>query len=163
MQVLHRGFVHSGEIGKPSVIIAVQGNLSEAALRVVPKQAIVLKAGNNTGLRSALACPRLESFLGVETAEEFCALAPAGNGILKSMPNHLFIGPDVFLIANGTKITSSSHLALRIIEQFCDDPEDDHQGNESRLDEAGAAESIIAFFVGVHEESLGAGGSGGAS
>ena len=103
MQVLHRGFVHSGEIGEPSVIIAVQGNLSEAALRVIPKQAIVLKAGNNTGLRSAPACPTLESFLGVETAEEFCALAPAGNGILKSMPNHIFIGPDAFFFQTGLK------------------------------------------------------------
>ena len=96
MHVLHHGFTHSTELGGPMDIIAVHGNLSEAALKVIPKNIIVTKAGNTAGQRSSVECPMLDR---ITTADEFRNLAPARNGILKKKPNHIFIGPETFYLA----------------------------------------------------------------
>ena len=118
MQVLHHGFTHSAELGGPMEIVAVHGNLSEAALKVIPKDTIVMQAGNNTGRRSSVECPTMDSILGTKTAEEFCSLAPAKNGILKQKTNHIFIGPDTFFLTKGAKQIRSSELAALIIDKF---------------------------------------------
>jgi hypothetical protein len=146
MQVLHHGFTHSAELGGPMDIIAVQGNLSEAALRVIPKNPIVMKAGNTAGRRSSVECPTLESMLGTTTADEFRNLEPARNGILKKKPNHIFIGPETFFLAQGAKMMRAGDLATLIIDKFSVDADDDDQVAEAKLDEAGTAELLLAFL-----------------
>jgi hypothetical protein len=127
MQVLHHGFTHSAELGGPMDIVAVHGNLSEAALKVIPKDTIVMQAGNNTKRRSSVECPTMDSILGTKSAEEFRSLAPAKNGILKQKPNHIFIGPDTFFLTKGAKQVRSSELAALIIDKFTIDADDDDQ------------------------------------
>lgn len=146
MQVLHHGFTHAGELGGSADILAVNGNLSEAAIKVIPKETAVQVLGNNTGRRSGTECPTLESILAVNTAGEFTALAPNGNVILKLKPNHLFIGPEIFELAKGAKQIRSSDLAMLIIEKFKADDDDDDQVNTARLDEAGENELLLAFL-----------------
>ena len=146
MQVLHHGFTHSAELGGPMDIVAVHGNLSEAALKVIPSDTIAIQAGNKTGRRSALECPMMESILGTRTAEEFVALEPEKNGILKKKPNHIFIGPDIFYLAQGAKIVRSGELAALIIDKFTIDADDDDQVAQAKLDEAGTTEFLLAFL-----------------
>jgi hypothetical protein len=146
MQVLHHGFTHSTELGAgPMDIIAVQGNLSQAALKVIPKNIIVTKAGNTAGRRSSVECPTLESMLGTTTADEYRNLAPARNGILKKKPNHIFTGPETFL-AKGAKMVRAGDLAALIIDKFTVDADDDDQVAQAKLDEAGTAELLLAFL-----------------
>ena len=146
MQVLHHGFTHSAELGGPMEIVAVHGNLSEAALKVIPKDTIVMQAGNNTGRRSSVECPTMDSILETKTAEEFRSLAPAKNGILKQKPNHIFIGPDTFFLTKGAKQIRSSELAALIIDKFTIDADDDDQVAQAKLDEAGTAELLLSFL-----------------
>jgi len=147
MQVLHHGFTHSAELGGPMDIVAVHGNLSEASLKVIPKDTIVMQAGNNTGRRrSAIECPTMDSILGTTTAEEFRALAPAKNEILRQKPNHIFIGPDTFFLTKGAKQVRSSELAALIIDRFTIDADDDDQVAQAKLDEAGTAELLLSFL-----------------
>ena len=147
MQVLHHGFAHAGELGGESVILAVNGNLSEAALRTVPKDKVVEQMGSNTGRRSfSIECPSLESLIGVDTAEEFSELEAEGNVILKNKPNHVFIGPDTFFFTKGAKTTRAGTLAMHIADRFREDPDDDDQVNTARLAEAKEAELLLAIL-----------------
>ena len=41
MQVLHHGFAHAGDLGEESVILVVNGNLSEPAIKVLSKHSTV--------------------------------------------------------------------------------------------------------------------------
>jgi hypothetical protein len=121
MQILHHGFlVHVGELGGQSVLLAVNGNLSEAVLKVIVKESAVTQVGNITRRRAtAPECPSLDDFLGVGTAEEFNELEPtAGNGILHQKPNHLFIGPGTFNMANGARQIRANKLAMLVIYKF---------------------------------------------
>ena len=146
MQVLHHGFTHAGELGDEPDIVATYGNLSEAALKVIPVNATVALLGNNAGRRSAVDCPTLEDFLGATTADEFVALEPAGNGILKQKPNHILIGPETFRLTRGEKLTPAKDLAIALLDKFKADDEDDDQVNEARLEEALEAEFLLAIL-----------------
>ena len=52
MHVFHHGFTHTSELRGAADILAVNGNLSEAAIKVIPKERAVQILGNNTGRRS---------------------------------------------------------------------------------------------------------------
>jgi hypothetical protein len=148
MQILHHGFVHAGELGGESVLLAVNGNLSEAALEVIPKEASVTQVGNITRRRAtAPECPSLDDFLGVGTAEEFNRLEPtAGYGILRQKPNHLFIGPNTFNMANGARQICANKLAMLVIDKFRADADDNDQANLARIDEAGEWALLLALL-----------------
>ena len=148
MQILHHGFVHAGELGGESVLLAVNGNLSEAALKVIPKEAAVTQVGNiNRRRATAPECPSLDDFLGVRTAEEFNELEPtAGNGILRQKPNHLFIGPETFSMAKGARQIRSNQLAMLLIDKFRAEADDDDQANLARMDEAKEGELLLALL-----------------
>ena len=139
MQILHHGFVHAGELGGESVLLAVNGNLSEAALKVIPKEAAVTQVGNiNRRRATAPECPSLDDFLGVRTAEEFNELEPtAGNGILR---------PETFSMAKGARQIRSNQLAMLLIDKFRAEADDDDQANLARMDEAKEGELLLALL-----------------
>ncbi len=107
MQVFKHGFTHAGELRDKHNILATYGNLSEAALKVIPMNATVLLLGNNAGRRSVVDCSTSEDFLGANTADEFVALEPAGNGILKQKNEPYFDRPCNLPSYQGQK---NSHL-----------------------------------------------------
>jgi hypothetical protein len=146
MQILHHGFTYAGELGDEPDIVAIYGNLSEAALKVIPVNATVALQGNNAGRRSAVDCPTLEDFLGATTPDEFVALEPAGNGILEQKPNHILVGPEIFRLTKGEKLPAAKDLALAILNKFKADDDDDDQVNEARREEAQEAEFLLAML-----------------
>ena len=154
MQVIHHGFAHATEMGGTMDIIAVHGNLSEAALKVIPKKSLVMKTGNNTGRRSSIDCPTLTSMLESTTPDEFRTLEPERNAILKKKPNHIFIGPETFYLAKGAKMVRSGELAALIIDKFTIDADDDDQVAQAKLEEARTTELLLAILWASEQDLL---------
>ena len=149
MHVLHHGFSCNTESGFS--LIFVQGNLSECSyFKVLPtKEATDQIKSPAEGRRnnSTLNCPLLATMRDVTTADEFAALEPQGNVILRKKPNHILIPPVLFLQIDGASDIRSKELAITILDVLRFDPDEDDDEEAARKDaEAQDFELLLAIL-----------------
>ena len=135
------------------------GNLSDCAtVKAVPRKGAVEQIGlvqTARGRRGAilkLTCPNLDSMMETQSGLEFSNLDEEGNEILQDMPNHVMVNPDIYDVAEGEKTIQAAKLAGDIIKWLKVDESDDEDVAELKRNEAGAAETVLAFLWAVANE-----------
>ena len=149
MHVLHHGFGCNTESGFS--LIFVQGNLSDCSyFKVLPtKEATdqIKSAMEGRRNNSTINCPLLTTMRNAMTADEFAALEPQGNVILRKKPNHLLIPPVLFLQMDGASDIRSKDLAITIINVLRVDPDEDDDEEAARKEtEAQEFELLLAIL-----------------
>ena len=136
MHVLHHGFGCNTESGFS--LIFVQGNLSDCSyFKVLPtKEATdqIKSAMEGRRNNSTINCPLLTTMRNAMTADEFAALEPQGNVILRKKPNHMLIPPVIFLQLDGASEVRSKDLAITILNVIRSDPDEDDDEEAARKD-----------------------------
>ena len=149
MHVLHHGFGCNTESGFS--LIFVQGNLSDCSyFKSLPtKEATDQIKSSTEGRRnnSTINCPLLETMRNATTADDFAALEPQGNVILRKKPNHILIPPVIFLQIDGASDVRSKDLAIIILDAIRVDPDEDDDEEAARKEtEAQELELLLAIL-----------------
>ena len=150
MHLLHHGFTYE-DVDEGFSILFVQGNYPDScnikSLSMTEAIAPIRWATGRTKLATVV-CPSLDRLLTANTAEEFAKLEAQGNDILKEMPNHLMVVPDVFLMAEGAANVKARDLAITFIEWVRTDPdeEDDEETADARKTLGEGGETLLAML-----------------
>ncbi len=88
--------------------------------------------------------------------DEFKNLDAQDNDILKRKPNHLMVGPEVFLMADGAANVDAVALALTFIEWVRSDPDDDddEETTEARKTLGEGGEMLLAMLWALDKGGL---------
>ena len=118
VHILHHGFVNATSFGGEASILFLSGNSSEAPLKSLAHASAVvpIKTGKTRG--AVIDAPLFHDMLKVESETDFAKLRGNGNTILREKPNHMMIGPAVFLLAGGAQRIKATTLAYQIISRI---------------------------------------------
>lgn len=134
VHVLHHGFVNATSFGGEASILFLSGNSSEAPLKALAHASAVLPIKSGPGrTRGAphLDAPTFHDMLNTDSETDFANLRSNGNNILRNKPNHMMIGPAVFLLAEGAQRIRAKTLAYQIINRLRDDVDNSSTGNDT--------------------------------
>ena len=120
--ILHHGFVNASTFGGETSILFLSGNSSEAPFKSLAQTSAVvpIKTGSGRTRKKAttIDSPTLADMLKIDSEDDFANLKGGGNTILQNKPNHMMIGPAVFMIAEGAQRIQAKTLAHRIIRKI---------------------------------------------
>lgn len=119
---LHQGFATTTHLGGDVILGFIQGNFSTSPFKVIgrPADAVIpIDQGRATtrGKTAPTACPTLAAIFGAGSGDEFAAL-PGEVDTLAGRPNHIFVHPSLFTIADGPKSARSKTLAWAIVDKL---------------------------------------------
>jgi hypothetical protein len=95
-----------------------QETLPKRCSNLYPKPALCvmpIKTGSGRTRGTTINSPTFADLLKTNSEDNFANLKGGGNTILQNKPNHMMIGPAVFMIADGVQCIQDKTLAYRII------------------------------------------------
>ncbi len=150
-------FIHSAilipqSIGKPPIIVGIQGNRSTSPFRVIPAEAITTASRTGRATVSSYSrwrIPSLKQFLEVENEEEFESLKAdesteeeeKNKPDFFQRPNHVFCHPFMIFALEGRGSIGAGEAGVKVVEQL-NAMKDSAEAND--------VESVAGFIVGAH-------------